>query len=323
MGEVWKARDTRLDRIVVIKRLTDHLERFEQEARAISALNHPNICQLYDLGPDYLVLEYVEGEQLRGPLPVDDALRSAVSIAGALEEAHRRGILHRDLKPANILVTRSGTPKLLDFGLAKVLDKQVDATQTAEGTVLGTVTYMAPEQAEGQSADVRSDIFSFGAVLYELLSGTRAFGGNTVAQILAALLHEDPRPLSTTCELEKVVMRCLRKRPSERFQSMSEVRDALERVLAKPVPSQPSVAVLPFANLSADKDNQYFSDGLAEEIINALRRIPDSRSPPAPPRLPSAAETRTSAGLPKPLTCGPCWRAACGGREIASGSPRS
>ena len=274
MGEVWKARDTRLGRTVAIKRLTAHFDRFEQEARAISALNHPNICQLYDLGPDYLVLEYIEGEPLRGPLAVDDVLRSALPIAGALEEAHRRGILHRDLKPANILVTPSGTPKLLDFGLAKVLDKEIAATQTVEGAVLGTATYMSPEQAEGQPADVRSDIFSFGAVLYELLSGSRAFGGTTIAQILAAVLHQDPPPLQTASELQKIVMRCLRKRPSERFQTMSEVRAALEGILTKPASSEPSIAVLPFVNLSADKENEYFSDGLAEEIINALTRIP-------------------------------------------------
>ena len=274
MGEVWKARDTRLGRIVAIKRLTEHLERFEEEARAISALNHPNICQLYDLGPDYLVLEYIDGQPLRGPLPIDDVLRSALPIVSALEEAHRRGILHRDLKPANILVTRSGTPKLLDFGLAKVLDKEIDATQTVEGTVLGTAAYMSPEQAEGRPVDVRSDIFSFGAVLYELLSGGRAFGGNTLAQIVTAVLHGDPRPLRTTSDLETIVMRCLRKHPSERFQSMSEVRAALERIVTKPESSEPSLAVLPFANLSADKENEYFSDGLAEEIINALTRIP-------------------------------------------------
>ncbi len=274
MGEVWKARDTRLGRTVAIKRLTDHLDRFEQEARAISALNHPNICQIYDLGPDYLVLEYIEGQPLSGPLTAEEAVRSALPIAGALEEAHRRGILHRDLKPANILVTRSGTPKLLDFGLAKLLDTEIDATKTVEGTVLGTATYMSPEQAEGRPADERSDIFSFGAVLYELLAGSRAFGGNTIAQILAAVLHEEPQPLQTASELRKIVMRCLRKRPSERFQTMSEVRAALERVVTKPARSEPSIAVLPFVNLSADKENEYFSDGLAEEIINALTRIP-------------------------------------------------
>jgi len=274
MGEVWRARDTRLGRTVAIKRLIGHLDRFEQEARAISALNHPNICQIYDVGSDYLVLEYIDGRPLRGPLAVDEAIRAILPVAAALEEAHRRGILHRDLKPANILVTRSGTAKLLDFGLAKVLNAEIDATQTVEGVVLGTLTYMSPEQAQGQLADLRSDIFSFGAVVYELVSGRRPFAGNTSVQILAAVLHEDPSPLQSGTDLDRIVMRCLRKRPADRFQSMSDVRGALEQLLARPVQSQPSIAVLPFANLSADKENEYFSDGLAEEIINALTRIP-------------------------------------------------
>ena len=274
MGEVWKAQDTRLGRTVAIKRLTDHHERFEQEARAISALNHPNICQLYDVGRDYLVLEYIEGEPLHGPLPAPDAVRAILPVAAALEDAHSRGILHRDLKPGNILVTPAGVPKLLDFGLAKILDAEADVTQTCEGTILGTATYMSPEQVEGQPADARSDIFSFGAVLYELISGRRAFHGNTIAQNLAAILHEQPAPLQTSPELEKLVMRCLHKRPDERFQSMSAVRAALERILSQPKTDEPSIAVLPFANLSADKENEYFSDGLAEEIINALTRIP-------------------------------------------------
>lgn len=274
MGEVWRASDTRLGRTVAIKRLTDHLDRFEQEARAISALNHPNICQIYDLGADYLVLEYIEGQPLSGPLGPDEAVSVVLPIAHALEEAHRRGILHRDLKPANILVTRSGTPKLLDFGLAKVLTPDTDVTQTAEGMVIGTATYMAPEQALGQPADARSDIFSFGAVLYELLAGKRPFGGNTAVQILAAVLHDEPGPLRTGTDLDRIVARCLRKDPTQRFQSMSELRAALEQALGKPTTQEPSIAVLPFANLSADKENEYFSDGLAEEVINALTRVP-------------------------------------------------
>ena len=274
MGEVWKARDTRLGRTVAIKRLIDQLDRFEQEARAISALNHPNICQIYDVGTDYLVLEYIDGQPLRGPLAPLDAARAILPVAAALEEAHRRGILHRDLKPANILVTHSGTAKLLDFGLAKVLEGEGDATQTAAGMVLGTATYMSPEQAQGQPADVRSDIFSFGAVLYELVSGRRAFAGHTSVQILAAVLHAEPSPLQSGTDLDRIVMRCLRKRPTDRFQSIADVRLALEQLLDRPAQSQPSIAVLPFANLSADKENEYFSDGLAEEIINALTRIP-------------------------------------------------
>jgi serine/threonine protein kinase len=178
MGEVWKARDTRLDRVVAVKRLKDqHSARFEQEARAIAALNHPHICQIFDIGPDYLVLEYIEGQPLKGPQSVEESVRLATQIAEALETAHRKGVLHRDLKPANIMVTSEGSVKLLDFGLAKQVTN-LDETGTMEGTVMGTAAYMAPEQAEGKPLDARSDVFSFGAVLYELLSGRQAFRGD-------------------------------------------------------------------------------------------------------------------------------------------------
>src|SRR5579872_4042829 len=174
MGEVWKARDTRLNRIVAIKRLKrEHSARFEQEARAIAALNHPHICTLHDIGDDYLVMEYVEGSPACGPMPTEQAVRFALQIAGALEEAHSKGILHRDLKPANILITSKGAAKLLDFGLAK-LAVTSDLTQTAAGALMGTPLYMSPEQADGKLADERSEIFSFGAVLYEMLTGKRA-----------------------------------------------------------------------------------------------------------------------------------------------------
>ena len=209
MGEVYRARDTRLGRDVAIKVLPeafaadpDRLRRFEQEARAIAALNHPHICQLHDVGPGYLVLEYVDGHELRGPMAVDDAMRIARQIAGALDAAHQRGILHRDLKPANVLVTRGGgssdppTAKLLDFGIAKLMERSPsdadDATRTIEGAVIGTAAYMSPEQAEGKPLDARSDIFSFGAVLYELLSGRRAFDGDSTAHVVSAVLRDDP-----------------------------------------------------------------------------------------------------------------------------------
>ena len=162
MGWVWKARDTRLNRIVAIKQLKgQHSARFEAEARAVAALNHPHICQIYDIGPDYLVLEYVQGRPLHGPMKVEEVLPLALQIASALEAAHTRGILHRDLKPANILVTENGA-KLLDFGLAKLSEKaDTDATQTIEGTVVGTAAYMSPEQAQGSPVDAQSDIFQF------------------------------------------------------------------------------------------------------------------------------------------------------------------
>ncbi|MBZ5575762.1 MAG: protein kinase [Acidobacteriia bacterium] len=276
MGEVWKARDTRLDRIVAIKRLkSNHNERFEQEARAIAALNHPNICQIYDVGPDYLVLEFVEGSPVRGPLPQEQALRLAIQMAGALEAAHRKGIVHRDLKPANILVTGEGTVKLLDFGLAKlVAPSDSDATRTLEGAVMGTAAYMSPEQAEGKLLDERSDIFSFGAVLYEMLSGTQAFGGPSAAHAISSILRDEPRKLQAAPVLASMVMRCLRKAPAARFQTAAELKAALEQQAVKPTTLPPSIAVLPFANMSGDIDNEYFSDGLAEEIINALAQIP-------------------------------------------------
>ena len=281
MGDVWKARDRRLDRIVAIKQMEGrHSARFQQEARAIAALNHPNICTLHDIGPDYLVMEYVEGKPLWGPLRMEEALKLALQIAAALEEAHRRGILHRDLKPGNILVSEKGTAKLLDFGLAKLMtNPETDVTKTTEGAVVGTAAYMAPEQAEGKPLDERSDIFSFGAVLYEMLSGKRAFEGNSTAQVLSAVLRDDPLPLQAPAEVQHIVKRCLAKQPRDRFLNMGELTVALEQVnrlntSAKAVDRQPSIAVLPFANMSADKENEYFSDGLAEEILNLLTKIP-------------------------------------------------
>jgi serine/threonine-protein kinase len=290
MGEVYRAQDTRLGRDVAIKVLPesfaadpDRLRRFEQEARSIAALNHPHICQLHDVGPGYLVLEYVHGDVLRGPMAVDDALHVARQIAGALEAAHERGILHRDLKPGNVLVTRapaSGetTAKLLDFGIAKLMDAPEggadDLTKTTAGAVIGTAAYMSPEQAEGQPLDQRSDIFSFGTVLYEVLSGRPAFSGDSMARIVSAVLRDDPPPLDVPPAVERIVRRCLAKHPADRFQRMRELRSALDDLTTLSAAEQPSIAVLPFENMSGDKENEYFSDGLAEEIINALTRVP-------------------------------------------------
>jgi serine/threonine-protein kinase len=265
---VYKARDTRLDRTVAIKvAAAKFSERFEREARAVAALNHPHICTLYDVGPDYLVMEYVDGATVSGPMPVGQALKLAIQIAGALEEAHAKGILHRDLKPANILVTAKGTAKLLDFGLAK-LAADSDGTQTMAGGLMGTPMYMAPEQADGKPADRRSDVFSFGAVLYEMLAGRRAFDS------LAAVVRDSPKPVDAPGEVARIVTRCLAKSPADRFQSMADLKAALERISAQPAERQPSIAVLPFANMSRDPDDEYFSDGLAEEIINTLAHLP-------------------------------------------------
>jgi serine/threonine-protein kinase len=281
MGEVYKARDTRLDRTVAIKVLpapvaddADRLRRFEHEARAIASLNHPHICQLYDIGPGYLVLEYIDGEPLRGPVAPAEAVRQAIQIARALEAAHDRGILHRDLKPANVLITREGTVKLLDFGVAKLLrptrDDPDDLTHTvaytAAGAVLGSPGYMSPEQAAGQTLDIRSDVFSFGIVLHELLSGVRASGDGDAF-----------RSGQAPPALARIVQRCLAANPRERFQTMGEVRAVLEHAsteLSAPRERKPSIAVLPFANMTADKENEYFGDGLAEEVINALAQVP-------------------------------------------------
>ncbi|MBZ5577041.1 MAG: protein kinase [Acidobacteriia bacterium] len=274
MGEVWKARDTRLNRMVAIKQLLgQHNARFQQEARAIAALNHPHICTLHDVGPDYLVMEFVEGKTLRGPLPTEEAVRLAVQMAGALEAAHRKRIIHRDLKPTNVMITETGV-KLLDFGLAKLTEPgDDDATRTVEGTLVGTVAYMSPEQAQGKPLDERSDIFSFGAVLHEMVSGARAFPGESTAEVISAVLRDEPRAVDAPAELAAIIQRCLQKAPAGRFASMLEVRTALEKVKLGEA-SQSSIAVLPFANMSRDPDDEFFSDGLAEEIINALVKVP-------------------------------------------------
>jgi eukaryotic-like serine/threonine-protein kinase len=263
MGEVYKARDVRLDRSVALKILPtevaadpDRRARFEREARAISSLDHPHICSLFDVGEHngmhFLVLPHLDGETLaerltRGVDPLDRTLRTAVEIAGALEAAHRRGIVHRDLKPGNIMLTKSGA-KLLDFGLAKQRNPvlapaaggpALTATAgpaTAEGSLLGTMPYMAPEQVEGHDADARSDMFAFGAVLYEMVTGRRAFeGGGTPAGVLAAIMKDDPPPLSRDGRsvppaLERLIRTCLAKDPDERWQNAGDVARALASI---------------------------------------------------------------------------------------------
>ena len=277
MGEVWKARDPRLGRVVAIKRTRSELSsRVEREARAIAALNHPHICQLYDIGPDYLVLEYLTGQPLAGPVPPDAAVRMAEQIADALEEAHRHGIIHRDLKPSNIHITDQGTIKLLDFGIAEMVPAfHPDLTVTKNtDIILGTPAYMSPEQIEGKPLDERSDVFSFGAVLYELLSGRRAFSGESVPSILTAVMRDDPSPIDAPDALDRVIRRCLEKSPDARFQTLGEVRSALRGAPLDDVETVPSMAVLPLANMSADPEDVYFSDGLTEEILNLLTHVP-------------------------------------------------
>jgi eukaryotic-like serine/threonine-protein kinase len=261
MGEVYKARDTRLDRIVAIKVLSTHLadrselrERFEREAKTIASLNHPHICVLHDIGQqdgiDYLVMEYLEGETLaqrlqKGALPMEQVLQYAIEIADALDKAHRKGITHRDLKPGNVMLTKSGT-KLLDFGLAKlkqevapaIPDSQLPTMKsavTAEGTILGTLQYMAPEQVEGKvdEIDGRTDIFAFGVVVYEMATGKRAFEGKSPASVMGAIMHLDPPPMSslqpvTPPALDRLVKTCLAKDPDGRWQSAGDVTRELK-----------------------------------------------------------------------------------------------
>jgi Tol biopolymer transport system component len=260
MGEVYKARDTRLDRTVAIKvlpaSLSDDVERrdrFEREARAVSALNHPNICTLYDIGHqdgvDFLVMELIDGESLedrltRGPLPLTDVLRLGTEIADALSKAHRQGIVHRDLKPANVMLTKAGA-KLLDFGLARVdvpsstsssvsfLPTQQQKALTQAGTVLGTFQYMSPEQLEGRDADARTDIFAFGALLYEAVTGHKAFESKSQASLISAIMAGTPPPISsvqpmTPPALERVIQKCLAKDPDDRWQTAQDLSAELK-----------------------------------------------------------------------------------------------
>ncbi|MGD0480604.1 MAG: protein kinase [Terracidiphilus sp.] len=294
MGEVYRATDTRLDREVAIKILPDalandpeRLARFTREAKVLASLNHPNIATIYGVEEGALVMELIEGDTLveriaKGPIPVEEAVRIAEQIADALEYAHERGVIHRDLKPANV---KAGTRvKVLDFGLAKVQEMvgsdETISGATQAGTILGSAGYMSPEQAECKPVDARADVFSFGVLLYEMLSGTRAFCESSPISTMMAILRKEPRPLReiaphVSTALESIVTRCMAKDPSARFSGMGPLKQALKE-LAQPAarPSEtPSIAVLPFANLSADKENEYFSDGLAEEILIALSQV--------------------------------------------------
>jgi len=241
MGEVYRARDPRLGREVAIKVSTAQFsERFEREARAVAALNHPNICTLHDVGANYLVMEYIEGAPLKGPLPVGKAVEYAGQILDALDAAHRKGITHRDLKPANILVTKQGI-KLLDFGLAKHQAAPLEEggatlaqALTGEGQIVGTLQYMSPEQLQGKEVDARSDLFSFGCVLYEMLTGKRAFEGESAASVIAAILEREPAPLTEAPPLDRIVKRSLAKDPDQRFQTARDLKAALTWALEHP-----------------------------------------------------------------------------------------
>ncbi len=320
MGEVYRARDNQLGREVAVKVLPGHLSldpdarsRFEREARAVAALSHHNILAIHDFGQEgavsYAVMELLQGETLRDRLRSTrlaprKAIELALQIAHGLAAAHDKGVVHRDLKPENVFVTTGGSVKILDFGLATAaLETQEGESelttlsrQTTPGAIVGTVGYMSPEQVRGQPVDHRSDIFAFGRVFYEMLSGRRAFAGESQADTLSAILKEEPPAVSEQGRgiapvVDRIVRRCLEKRPGERFQSAHDLAFALEAtggsaddvttaagsgpVLTASETRQPppSIAVLPFTNMSADPEQDYFCEGMAEEILNALSRI--------------------------------------------------
>src|SRR6202140_4077526 len=249
MGEVYRARDPRLNRDVAIKiSNAQFTERFTREARAIAALNHTNICHLYDVGPDYLVMEYVEGQDLRGPLDFDDALPIIRQLIDGIEAAHEKNIVHRDLKPANIKITPEGVVKILDFGLAKAMEPPpssdgnpensptltIGATQA--GAILGTAAYMAPEQAKGKAADKRSDNWSFGVILYEVLTGKKLFAGETAVEILGGVLNKDPDLSAAPQRVHRLLRWCLEKDRKQRLASISDARRLLSETNAESAP---------------------------------------------------------------------------------------
>ncbi len=312
MGEVYRATDTKLGRDVALKvmpadmaRDPDRLARFEREARSVAALNHPHIVTLYSVeeaeGVHFLTMELVEGRSLdqlipAGGLPVEQILRVGVAIAEALSAAHDKGIVHRDLKPANVMVTQDGRVKVLDFGLAKETqadnpggDTLTSAGYTKVGVVLGTPAYMSPEQIAGRAIDHRTDIFSLGILLYEMSTGQRPFHGQSSAELASATLRDNPQPVTEARtdlpgDLARIIQRCLEKDLPYRVQTAREVANELRNLTqavrtssatpnTSPMDSGPSVAVLPFQNLSADPENEYFSEGLAEEILNALSQV--------------------------------------------------
>jgi serine/threonine protein kinase/tetratricopeptide (TPR) repeat protein len=316
MGVVYRAHDDRLNRDVALKVLPANVladevahKRFRREAVAISKLNHPNIGMIFDFdsenGVDYLVMEYITGTTLAhrlatGPLPEKELLDLGIQIASALEEAHERGVVHRDLKPANIMVTPKGLAKVLDFGLAKMLhpcgDTHFTASSAESHTVAGTYPYMSPEQLRGEAVDVRSDIYSFGVVLYEMVAGQRPFRDQIPARLIDAVLNRPPMSPSSlkpgiSLGLENLILKALDKDPERRYQSARELRVDLQRLLTPsshthavvPPPRRrtrkpiTSIAILPLVNTSADPETEHVSDGITESIINALSPLPKLR----------------------------------------------
>ena len=309
MGEVYRARDARLGREVAIKVLPestandpDALARFEQEAKAVAALSHPNILSIFDFGSHagsaYAVMELLEGRPLRhaldsGALPPRQTVDYALQIATGLRAAHEKGIVHRDLKPENVFVTRDGHVKILDFGLAKRTERKSEpnvsslptqTSRTLPGTILGTVDYMAPEQVRGEPVDARCDLFAFGAVLYEMLTGQKAFHRGTPAETMAAILMAEPAEPpagwgAVPAAVARIVRHCLEKSADQRFQSARDLVFNLQPLAsghaesAPPAEAVPTVAVLPFVNFSADPENEFFADGVTEDVIANLSKM--------------------------------------------------
>jgi len=296
MGVVYRARDLKLDRFVALKFLPPELTldpeakgRFVHEAKAASALQHTNICTIHDIdetddGSLYIVMDCYEGESLTsriatGPMQVKGAVDVALQVASGLSKAHEKGIVHRDIKPGNVFITTDGTVKILDFGLAKLAGGQTRLTRP--GSTVGTAAYMSPEQAQGMDVDERTDIWSVGVVLYEMLTGKLPFRGEHEAALLYSIVHEEPQGLvSVRADVPRsvaaIIEKALQKECSRRYQSMkqmvSDLKSALVPVLELPK-QEKSIVVLPFENLSPDPDNAFFADGLTEELIADLSKI--------------------------------------------------
>ena len=294
MGQVYRAHDSRLQRDIALKILQsddeEHRLRFAREALAIASLNHPNIVTIHSVeevdGVPFITMELVEGRPLTqlippGGLPVGEVVAIALPMAEALAVAHARGIVHRDLKPGNVMVCPDGRVKILDFGLAKRVEGAVaSADETREGLIVGTLAYMSPEQVMADAVDARSDVFSFGVVLYELATGKRPFEGPNPAVVLVALLNNAIPPIGGAfAELDRIIGKATARKPAGRYQHATELLGDLRAlstgsmVRAAPVARQPAIAVLPFANLTGDADQEYFCDGMSEELISALSRV--------------------------------------------------